>query len=88
MRKTVTTTLLLFASLLMSSCIKDWNCTCSYYTQHFGTNGTVTTLRTNKSTIAGTKKSAQKDCNYAEQIGKEDAVAMGADPEKVNCTLR
>lgn len=88
MRKTSITTLLVFASLLISSCVKDWNCTCSHYTQHFGTNGTVTTLHTSKSTIAGTKKSAQKDCNYAEKIGKEDAVAMGADPEKANCTFK
>ncbi len=80
-------TLLVFATILMSSCIKDWNCTCSHYTQHFGTNGTVTTLHTNKSTITGTKKGAQKDCNYAEQIGKEDAMAMGADPDMVNCRL-
>jgi len=79
--------LFFFALLMSSSCVKDWNCTCSHYVQHSDTSGIVTTLHTDRSTLAGTKKGAQKDCDYAEQIGKEDAVAMGADPAKVDCTF-
>ncbi|MBZ0097452.1 MAG: hypothetical protein K8F30_00130, partial [Taibaiella sp.] len=80
--------LLIVVMALLSSCVKNWNCTCSHYIQHSDTSGTVTTLHTNKSTIAGTKKSAQKDCKYAEQIGKDEAVVLGLTPEKVNCTFK
>lgn len=88
MKNLILLTLSIIITLSMSSCIKKWTCTCTHYTQHFGTNGTVTTLRTSNSTITGTKKSGQKDCKYAEQLGKEDAVAISADPNEVNCTLK
>lgn len=88
MKNLILLTLPIIITLSMSSYLKKWTCTCTHYTQHFGTNGTVTNLQSSETEFFGSKNKANDECNKQQNSNKEHAASINADPNLVNCTLK
>lgn len=60
MKKLLSITLLSFGLLSMSSCTKDWNCTCSIVITDQG--GAVVSSNSSTSVLNGTKGNTTEEC--------------------------
>lgn len=83
-------------TLSMSSCFKKWTCTCTnykvYFHDEFVNSQFVpvndTTMNSSEWEFFSSKKKAKGECDRQLNSNKEHAISIGADPEKVNCTLK